>query len=58
MEYGDGPRYTIKFSYEIHKLVTMMMECADNSTCDITINVELKIKLENNNVTFSYQHGI
>ena len=28
------------------------------STCDITINVELKIKLENNNVTFSYQHGI
>ena len=25
---------------------------------NITINVELKIKLENNNVTFSYQHGI
>ena len=47
-----------KFSYIIHKLVTMIMECADNSTCDITINVELKIKLENNNVTFSYQQGI
>ena len=30
----------------------------NDSTCDITINVELKIKLENNNVTFSYQQSI